>query len=190
MIRTRSVEFMPFYLSLATFLMSISFFAYGMLLHDFFIYVRTLKILDVLIRFWYSRSLNFRFTEWYHFQQLIIIRVECASQIPNGIGTVLGVVQLLLYAYYSKSVEESRLPLVASHWCSALTRLNMFVISTQFFHNFVMCELCKNRKIYYIIFLSFSHILKPRRLLVCACKLAQHISCIPRWLQHNIDLDT
>lgn len=49
------------------------------------------------------------------FQQLIIIRVEYASQIPNGIGTVLGVVQLLLYAYYSKSVEESRLPLVASH---------------------------------------------------------------------------
>ncbi|KAJ8498337.1 hypothetical protein OPV22_008889 [Ensete ventricosum] len=73
-IRTRSVEFMPFYLSLATFLMSISFFAYGMLLHDFFIYI------------------------------------------PNGIGTVLGVVQLLLYAYYSrKSVEESRLPLVASY---------------------------------------------------------------------------
>ncbi|KAJ0962607.1 hypothetical protein J5N97_027729 [Dioscorea zingiberensis] len=51
-IRTKSVEFMPFYLSLATFLMSISFFAYGMSLHDFFIYL------------------------------------------PNGIGTVLGIVQL------------------------------------------------------------------------------------------------
>lgn len=73
-IRTRSVEFMPFYLSLATFLMSISFFAYGMLLHDFFIYI------------------------------------------PNGIGTVLGVLQLLLYAYYSrKSREESRQPLLVSH---------------------------------------------------------------------------
>ncbi|WOL03968.1 bidirectional sugar transporter SWEET2a-like isoform X2 [Canna indica] len=71
-IRTKSVEFMPFYLSLATFLMSISFFAYGMLLHDFFIYI------------------------------------------PNGIGTLLGVVQLLLYAYYSNgSREESQLPLLA-----------------------------------------------------------------------------
>jgi solute carrier family 50 protein (sugar transporter) len=38
-IKTKSVEFMPFYLSLATFLMSISFFGYGLLLHDFFIYV-------------------------------------------------------------------------------------------------------------------------------------------------------
>ncbi|KAG6490494.1 bidirectional sugar transporter SWEET2a-like [Zingiber officinale] len=73
-IKTKSVEFMPFYLSLATFLMSISFFVYGMLLHDFFIYI------------------------------------------PNGIGTVLGIVQLSLYAYYSrKSVAASGLPLLASY---------------------------------------------------------------------------
>ncbi|KAF8369996.1 hypothetical protein HHK36_001633 [Tetracentron sinense] len=38
-IRTRSVEFMPFYLSLSTLLMSISFFAYGMLKCDPFVYV-------------------------------------------------------------------------------------------------------------------------------------------------------
>ncbi|XP_020264994.1 bidirectional sugar transporter SWEET2a [Asparagus officinalis] len=73
-IRTKSVEFMPFYLSLATFLMSISFFAYGMLLDDFFIYI------------------------------------------PNGIGSILGVIQLLLYAYYSrKSRDDSRLPLIVSY---------------------------------------------------------------------------
>ncbi|XP_038986119.1 bidirectional sugar transporter SWEET2a-like [Phoenix dactylifera] len=75
-IRRRSVEFMPFYLSLATFLMSISFFAYGMLKHDFFIYV------------------------------------------PNGIGTILGVVQLFLYAYYSRKSRQdstSRLPLLVSY---------------------------------------------------------------------------
>lgn len=72
-VRTRSVEFMPFYLSLATFLMSFSFFAYGLLLEDFFIYV------------------------------------------PNGVGSILGVIQLLLYAYYSKkSREDSRLPLLVS----------------------------------------------------------------------------
>ncbi|KAG6512871.1 bidirectional sugar transporter SWEET2a-like [Zingiber officinale] len=70
-IRTRSVEFMPFYLSLATFLMSLSFFAYGGLLHDYFIYI------------------------------------------PNGIGTLLGAVQLLVYGYYSrKTEEESTLPLL------------------------------------------------------------------------------
>ncbi|KAJ6820807.1 bidirectional sugar transporter SWEET2a [Iris pallida] len=63
-IRTKSVEFMPFTLSLATFLMSISFFAYGLLEHDFFIYI------------------------------------------PNGIGTVLGVVQLLLYAHFSKTFRD------------------------------------------------------------------------------------
>jgi solute carrier family 50 (sugar transporter) len=39
-IRTECVEFMPFYLSLSTFLMSASFALYGLLLHDFFIYVR------------------------------------------------------------------------------------------------------------------------------------------------------
>ncbi|XP_057465339.1 bidirectional sugar transporter SWEET2a-like isoform X2 [Actinidia eriantha] len=36
-IKTKSVEFMPFYLSLATFLMSLSFFAYGMFKFDPFI---------------------------------------------------------------------------------------------------------------------------------------------------------
>lgn len=38
-IKTRSVEFMPFYLSLSTFLMSLSFFAYGLFKDDPFIYV-------------------------------------------------------------------------------------------------------------------------------------------------------
>ncbi|KAK1258728.1 Bidirectional sugar transporter SWEET2a [Acorus gramineus] len=69
-IQTRSVEFMPFYLSLSTFLMSMSFFAYGMLKHDYFIYI------------------------------------------PNGIGGILGAIQLALYAYYSKPVEERRHPLL------------------------------------------------------------------------------
>ena len=39
-IKTKSVEYMPFYLSLSMSLMSMSFFAYGALLDDFFIYVR------------------------------------------------------------------------------------------------------------------------------------------------------
>lgn len=72
-IKTRSVEFMPFYLSLSNFLMSLSFLAYGMFKDDPFIYV------------------------------------------PNGIGTLLGIVQLMLYSYYStKSGEVSRQPLIDS----------------------------------------------------------------------------
>ncbi|KAF8411103.1 hypothetical protein HHK36_003642 [Tetracentron sinense] len=73
-IQTRSVEYMPFYLSLSTFLMSISFFAYGIFKYDPFIYV------------------------------------------PNGIGTVLGAVQLALYSYYRRtSREDSRNPLIVSY---------------------------------------------------------------------------
>ncbi|MBA0861052.1 hypothetical protein Goshw_023946, partial [Gossypium schwendimanii] len=72
-IRTRSVEFMPFYLSLSTFLMSTSFLLYGIFNFDAFIYV------------------------------------------PNGIGTILGILQLALYfRYKAKSMEESNEPLTVS----------------------------------------------------------------------------
>ncbi|KAF5475248.1 hypothetical protein F2P56_007077 [Juglans regia] len=70
-IKTRSIEFMPFYLSLSTFLMSLSFFAYGVLKYDPFLYV------------------------------------------PNGIGTILGLVQLALYSYYSNTFGgDPRKPLL------------------------------------------------------------------------------
>ncbi|KAK7257127.1 hypothetical protein RIF29_30868 [Crotalaria pallida] len=70
-IRTKSVEFMPFYLSLSTFLMSASFFLYGFLSDDAFIYV------------------------------------------PNGIGTLLGLIQLVLYCHYNRSSsKDSRQPLI------------------------------------------------------------------------------
>ncbi|KAK4440108.1 Bidirectional sugar transporter SWEET2a [Sesamum alatum] len=73
-IRTKSVEYMPFYLSLATFLMSLSFFAYGMLKQDGFI------------------------------------------SVPNGIGAILGIIQLVLYFWYSRSsVQESRRALLESY---------------------------------------------------------------------------
>ncbi|KAF3449830.1 hypothetical protein FNV43_RR05909 [Rhamnella rubrinervis] len=63
-IKTRSVEFMPFNLSLSTFLMSLSFSAYGILKYDPFLYV------------------------------------------PNGIGTILALVQLVLYYYISNASRE------------------------------------------------------------------------------------
>ncbi|KAF5728235.1 Bidirectional sugar transporter SWEET2 -like protein [Tripterygium wilfordii] len=70
-IRTQSVEFMPFYLSLSTFLMSTSFLLYGIFNLDVFIYV------------------------------------------PNGIGTILGIVQLALYFHYkNKSREDCREQLI------------------------------------------------------------------------------
>ncbi|CAN8269330.1 unnamed protein product [Cochlearia groenlandica] len=74
-IRTKSVEFMPFYLSLSTFLMSASFLIYGLLNSDAFVYT------------------------------------------PNGIGTVLGVVQLCLYCYYQRSSlsEETKEPFIVSY---------------------------------------------------------------------------
>lgn len=73
-IRTKSVEYMPFYLSLSTFLMSVAFFVYGMLKADPFITV------------------------------------------PNGIGAILGMIQLLLYCFYSRrSGETARRPLLESY---------------------------------------------------------------------------
>ncbi|CAL0303717.1 unnamed protein product [Lupinus luteus] len=73
-IRTKSVEFMPFYLSLSTFLMSASFFLYGFLSDDAFVYV------------------------------------------PNGIGSLLGLIQLVLYFNYNRSSsEDSREPLILSY---------------------------------------------------------------------------
>ncbi|KAM7252100.1 hypothetical protein ACFE04_023983 [Oxalis oulophora] len=73
-IRTKSVEFMPFYLSLSTFLMSTSFFLYGLFNNDIFV------------------------------------------SIPNGIGTILGIVQLALYCHYSRqSGDSSKEPLIVSY---------------------------------------------------------------------------
>ncbi|XP_058210276.1 bidirectional sugar transporter SWEET2 [Rhododendron vialii] len=73
-IRTRSVEYMPFYLSLSTFLMSTAFFVYGMLNYDPFVYL------------------------------------------PNGIGTILGIVQLALFFYYKNTAgEDAREPLIVSY---------------------------------------------------------------------------
>ncbi|XP_010502075.1 PREDICTED: bidirectional sugar transporter SWEET2 [Camelina sativa] len=74
-IRTKSVEFMPFYLSLSTFLMSASFLLYGLFNWDAFVYI------------------------------------------PNGIGTILGIVQLALYCYYHRNstAEETKEPLIVSY---------------------------------------------------------------------------
>jgi len=49
------------------------------------------------------------------FKLTCFFSISCALQLPNGVGTILGVIQLLLYVYYSrKSREDSRLPLLVS----------------------------------------------------------------------------
>lgn len=53
-IRTKSVEFMPFYLSLATFLVSTSFFLYGLFNYDPFIYVSIFPSISYIRRAIYS----------------------------------------------------------------------------------------------------------------------------------------
>uniref|UniRef100_A0A2P2JZJ0 Uncharacterized protein n=1 Tax=Rhizophora mucronata TaxID=61149 RepID=A0A2P2JZJ0_RHIMU len=73
-IRTKSVEYMPFFLSLSTFLMSTSFLLYGILNFDVFVYI------------------------------------------PNGLGTILGIVQLALYYYYRRrSTADGNEPLIMPH---------------------------------------------------------------------------
>lgn len=73
-VRTRSVEFMPFFLSLSTFLMSTAFCLYGVLNSDPFVYA------------------------------------------PNGMGAILGIIQLVLYSYYkSTSRQDSQGPLIESY---------------------------------------------------------------------------
>lgn len=112
MIRTKSVEFMPFYLSLSTFLMSISFFAYGMFKCDAFIYVSI---------FYPSNGFSLRKkiktnNLWFSYNHFLLVSLLYELQVPNGIGTVLGAVQLMLYSYYSRtSREDSREHLIVSY---------------------------------------------------------------------------
>lgn len=51
------------------------------------------------------------------------ILLNCQFQIPNGIGTVLGVIQLVLYGYFRKGSREDSLPLLVTHtWAHQGTR--------------------------------------------------------------------
>lgn len=68
-IRTKSVEFMPFYLSLSTFLMSTSFFLYGLFSVDAFIYVRLLSAYFSI----YSWNIHFIFRQLLYFYIYICV---------------------------------------------------------------------------------------------------------------------
>lgn len=131
-IRTKSVEFMPFYLSLSTFLMSSCFFLYGLFNYDPFIYVSfpqhivcsslslSLYFLISLIPILYQFS--FLYVGLCIFPRVNILFLY-EFQVPNGMGTILGIVQLVLYFYYSnRSREDSREPLIVSYgWVAMMT---------------------------------------------------------------------
>lgn len=56
-IRTKSVEFMPFYLSLSTFAMSLSFMLYGIFNFDPFVYVSFMPIFAFYMKLWFCFSM-------------------------------------------------------------------------------------------------------------------------------------
>lgn len=117
-IQTRSVEFMPFYLSLSTFLMSISFSAYGMLKSDPFIYVSIhwTKVFVCILMLLYYNVVFFPNSYFMLLSNYMLVLLLYKFQVPNGIGSVLGAVQLVLYGYYSRSSEDgSREPLIVSY---------------------------------------------------------------------------
>ncbi|RRT40145.1 hypothetical protein B296_00049046 [Ensete ventricosum] len=72
-IKTKSVEYMPFLLSLFVFLCGTSWFVYGLLGGDPFVTV--LFSVHILQRWW-------------------------MVQVPNGCGSALGAMQLILYTIY------------------------------------------------------------------------------------------
>lgn len=85
---------MPFCLSLSTFLMSASFLLYGIFSSDPFIYVSFLSLAWEISNFFFCSS---RPTH-----EGFLLKF----QVPNGIGTLLGVTQLLLFAHYRNSSRE------------------------------------------------------------------------------------
>ena len=87
-IKTKSVEYMPFLLSLAVFLCGTSWFIYGLLGRDPFVTVRVVP-----------PAAGAR-VQLKQLIDLIGVRSFLFGQIPNGCGSFLGAVQLVLYAIY------------------------------------------------------------------------------------------
>jgi solute carrier family 50 protein (sugar transporter) len=85
-IKTKSVEFMPFFLSFFLFLNAGIWSAYAVLVQDFFIGVSLLIHLHTVSI--YVCVYIYINVLWKHFQ------------VPNGVGVLLGSAQLILYAVY------------------------------------------------------------------------------------------
>lgn len=96
---------MPFYLSLSSFLMSMSFCAYGMFNWDAFVYV------SKQIFSFYCKNLSLVYST----ENIFACFPDFEHQVPNGIGVFLGITQLGLYSYYSNKSSEDREPLIVSY---------------------------------------------------------------------------
>ncbi|KAK1564818.1 hypothetical protein Q3G72_012254 [Acer saccharum] len=102
-ITTKSVEYMPFFLSLASFGNSVAWFTYAFLPFDEFIAVYNARdahkspVVIVSHDMIVIRDVH------------VLTEICCMSDesmIPNGLGTMFSMAQLLLYGYYYRSTQR------------------------------------------------------------------------------------
>lgn len=93
-IKTKSVEFMPFFLSLFVFLCGTSWFVFGLLGRDPFVAVSFIFLTSLLNseEFWL----------------FVHVLRNLMLQVPNGFGSGLGTMQLILYFIYHKKGEPKK----------------------------------------------------------------------------------
>ncbi|KAF9689210.1 hypothetical protein SADUNF_Sadunf01G0067900 [Salix dunnii] len=92
-ITTKSVEYMPFFISLASFANGVAWSAYALIKFDPFILVIHLS-LSLTIYMCDCSSMFSDMGLWF------------ISQVPNGVGTLFSVAQLILYAVYYRSTQR------------------------------------------------------------------------------------
>lgn len=109
-IKTRSVEFMPLLLSVCVFLNSTVWTGYGIMAKDIFIMVSQSKQVPTvstkfLLQVW--QKLIYLFI-WSNFllSGVLWSAYNLDPQIPNGLGMLSGVAQLLLHAFYRNATPR------------------------------------------------------------------------------------
>lgn len=85
-VRTRSVEYMPFYLSLFLTISAVAWFAYGFLIRDLYVLVNNSQIIHPLVTLDLVVSLTFTVDFF---------------QLPNILGLIFGATQMVLYVIIS-----------------------------------------------------------------------------------------
>jgi solute carrier family 50 protein (sugar transporter) len=91
-VRTQSVEFMPFSLSLSLTLSAVVWFLYGLLIKDKYVAVSNTKLRTI---FYY-----------FHLSNVSDERDTLNFQLPNILGFAFGVIQMVLYAIYRNATSR------------------------------------------------------------------------------------